>query len=120
MKDLTKLNKWRDFKDEKKHFPNGCDHSKIGFFEMRLKTGRKAYITAVIYDGWEHVSVATLDTCPTWEEMCQVKEYFWDPEEVVVQFHPRKSEYVNVATTCLHLWKKINEDFETPPAKLVL
>ena len=65
--------------------------------------------------GWEHVSVSLARRCPTWEEMCMVKGIFWGEEECVVQFHPPRSEYVNRHPYCLHLWKKIGEDYETPP-----
>src|SRR5690348_8904636 len=48
---------------------------------------------------WEHVSVSKTRGknwyLPTWEDMCFVKQLFWDEEETVLQFHPKKSEYVN-------------------------
>jgi hypothetical protein len=69
--------------------------------------------------GWEHVSVSYRKQCPTWEEMCRVKDMFFEPEEVVVQYHPRHSEYVNRHPYCLHLWRKRGEDFETPPMMFV-
>lgn len=47
-----------------------------------------------------------------------IKESFWDEEETVLQFHPKKSEYV-FNTNCLHLWKKIGVDHELPPKMLV-
>ena len=28
--------------------------------------------------GWEHVSVSLARRCPTWEEMCMVKDIFWE------------------------------------------
>ena len=65
--------------------------------------------------GWEHVSVSYPNRCPTWDEMCKVKEMFWHDSEVVVQFHPRKEDYVNIHPFCLHLWRKVGQDFETPP-----
>jgi hypothetical protein len=75
---------------------------------------------------WEHVSVSlkkitkgkTYDVgrCPTWEEMCKVKDLFWDGTDTVVQFHPPESEYVSQHHHCLHLWRKRNENFETPPS----
>jgi len=62
---------------------------------------------------WEHVSVTVkknkkgkiheLNRCPTWEEMCKVKDAFWDKEDTVVQFHPPESEYVSHHHYCLHL-----------------
>jgi hypothetical protein len=72
---------------------------------------------------WEHVSVSPLDTalkrCPTWDEMCFVKDLFWLPEDTVVQFHPPKSEYVNLAAYCLHLWRPISAEVPRPPKILV-
>ena len=40
---------------------------------------------------------------------------FWNDDETVIQYHPKKSEYVNECETCLHLWRKCGQDFETPP-----
>lgn len=70
-------------------------------------------------EGWEHVSVSKENgQLPNWVEMCRVKDFFWDEEDCVVQFHPKKSEYVNNAQV-LHLWRKIGHEFETPPTILV-
>ena len=68
---------------------------------------------------WEHVSVSTAVRCPTWEEMCFIKSLFWDPEDVVIQFHPRASEYVNNHPHCLHLWRPIGVAIPTPPLETV-
>lgn len=68
--------------------------------------------------GWEHVSVSLCDfqsKCPTWIEMCIVKDYFWGDEECVVQFHPRKKDYIDVHKACLHLWRCTNKEFPMPP-----
>lgn len=77
------------------------------------------YVIWSFGEGWEHVSVNYKKRMPTWEEMCKVKEMFWNDDETVVQFHPKKSEYVNVHPYCLHLWRKKNTDFELPPRLLV-
>jgi hypothetical protein len=69
--------------------------------------------------GWEHVSASMKNRCPTWDEMCMVKDIFWGADECVIQYHPPKDEYVNLHPHCLHLWKKIGSEFETPPKKLV-
>lgn len=39
--------------------------------------------------------------------------------KVPEQFHPPESEYVNNHPSCLHLWRKIGSEFETPPKILV-
>ncbi len=56
-------------------------------------------------EGWEHVSVSLPSRCPTWEEMCFIKDTFWDGEDCVMQLHPPRSEYVNNHPYCLHLWR---------------
>lgn len=70
-------------------------------------------------DGWEHVSVSTPIRCPTWEEMCMVKDLFWADDETVMQFFPKKDEYVNNHPFCLHMWKKRGENAQLPPSILV-
>jgi len=75
---------------------------------------------------WEHVSVSrhTLYTdripkVPFWDEMEYVKEFFWNDEEVAVQFHPRRSQYVNFHPGTLHIWRLVGMDFMTPPVIFV-
>lgn len=68
---------------------------------------------------WEHVSVSLPDRCPSWEEMRYVKELFWSDDVTVVQFHPKKSEYVNNHPFCLHLWRNLKNEIELPPSILV-
>lgn len=70
-------------------------------------------------EGWEHVSVSLPSRAPTWGEMCFIKDLFWSEDDCVVQYHPPKSEYVNNHEYCLHLWKKVDGEFETPPSLLV-
>lgn len=63
-----------------------------------------------------HLSVSKVDRhgspdrCPTWDELKSAK-YQLVPEDVcMVLIFPRKSApYVNVATTCLHLWESTEE-----------
>src|SRR3990172_9094673 len=66
---------------------------------------------------WEHVSVSLPNRCPTWDEMCFVKRTFWDTEDVVVQFHPPESRYINKHPYCLHLWRPIGVEIPLPPRK---
>ena len=66
-------------------------------------------------DGMEQVSVSPKKKfrVPTWDDMCVLKDVFFEDEEEAYQIHPKKSEYVNVVENCLHLWKpkghEINE-----------
>jgi hypothetical protein len=70
-------------------------------------------------EGWEHVSVSTPGRVPNWQEMCFVKELFWAPDDVVMQLHPARAEYVNNHDFCLHLWRPQGQVIPTPPKYLV-
>lgn len=77
-----------------------------GMFKMPLPgCGKNCLVQASVGMGWEHVSVSMPHRCLTWDEMCYVKGVFFEPEDVVVQFHPAESEYVNMHPFCLHLWR---------------
>jgi len=75
--------------------------------------------------GWAHVSVHSFDEnthksyTPTWDEMCLVKDLFWDSEDVVMQLHPAKFEYVNNHENVLHLWRPVGVSIPNPPSILV-
>lgn len=92
-----------------------------GYGIIRLpRDNKKGYTEASVVwsfgGGWEHVSVAPFSGAnPTWDDMCFVKDIFWDDEDCVVQYHPPKSDYVNVKSNCLHLWKPIGQTIPRPP-----
>lgn len=90
-----------------------------GAFRLRLKFGQHLFTIASDGEGWEHVSVSHPSYTPNWEEMCEVKALFWDPEDRVLQFHPPASEYVNCHPHCLHLWRPIQMEVPYPPFYLV-
>ena len=71
--------------------------------------------------GWEHVSVCPFKhhIMPSWDDMCYIKNLFWNEEECAVQYHPPKSQYVNLMPNCLHLWKPIGREVEMPSLSLV-
>ena len=73
--------------------------------------------------GWEHVSVNAIrgkqSRTPSWKEMAFVKSLCWDDEDVVVQYHPRKSESVNLHPSVLHLWRLVGATMPMPPKNLV-
>jgi len=91
-------------------------------FRFWSKDGMIRVIASDALDtGWEHVSVSIegADRCPTWEEMSRVKDLFWGEEELVVQLHPPKSQYVNYHPYCLHLWRCPQFSYPLPPTELV-
>jgi hypothetical protein len=107
--------------------PQYCSTTQDGFnglFRFQC-LGKSIRCIASDGEGWRHVSVSIeYETrVPSWEIMCKVKDFFWSEEDVVVQFHPKKSEYVNYHQGCLHLWQPWSrnhaEPFPTPPSILV-
>lgn len=95
-----------------------------GYFQLPSLSAPKTSLVVVAANdlGWEHVSVSARHNkkvrIPTWEEMCQIKDIFWDDEDVVVQYHPKKSEYVSNYPV-LHLWRPTEVGMPTPPAIMV-
>lgn len=72
--------------------------------------------------GWRHVSVSfgrVSYKTPSWEVMCAVKDLFFEPEDIVVQFHPAHSQYVNNHPGCLHLWQPTVLQLPVPDPLLV-
>ena len=89
--------------------------------ELNLKSGQFLVAFAADEEGWEHVSVSpkgskreSLQPCPTWEQMCDVKRFFWPDDEMVVQLHPPESVYlhgITFDTNILHLWRPVDGDW---------
>lgn len=111
-------------KDAGPNFKSDDNDGNNGAFKIHpLKNRRDIYVIASDGLGWEHVSVSIRQgkdiKIPTWDEMNYVKDMFWGEEDTVIQFHPRKSEYVNVHEKVLHMWRPIDRKFPTPDMKLV-
>lgn len=100
---------------------NEYNHDEGGIYHMRSKSapGVVLRIIASNGQGWDHVSVSTPDRCPTWDEMEQVKRFFFEDWETAVQFHVPPSEHVNYHPFCLHLFRSQRTTISRPPAHLV-
>jgi hypothetical protein len=98
-----------------------------GFFVIPHNRIHGYVIYAQVSDGmgWEHVSVSVAHAdkkqsrCPTWEEMCHVKSLFWDEEDCIIEYHPAKSEYVNMHPFVLHLWRPTDQVIPIPDKIMV-
>ena len=103
--------------------PKGLDDAEMGnngAFLIQTRPGQPPLrVIASDGEGWEHVSVSLPNRCPTWDEMCRIKALFWDDEDCVVQFHPPKTDYVNLHPYCLHLWRPIGATIPLPDMALV-
>lgn len=100
--------------------PETKEGDDFGWFMVPFK-GKwlRCMVAPVSNQEWQHVSVSCQKRCPTWEEMCYIKNLFWDEQDCVVQYHPPKSEYVNIAENCLHLWFNVKKNIPTPPRWMV-
>ncbi len=122
MKNLHTLDKYRLGESERNRYGASGD-SGNGCFKVFVQ-GRSFFVIASNGGGWDHVSVSYCNhkrqACPTWDEMCAIKNMFFDAEEVVVQYHPAKSQYVNNYPYCLHLWRPNDgTQFPSPPMAFV-
>lgn len=72
-----------------------------------------------IAQGWEHVAVSIRNRPPNAREMRTVRNIFWPPEEMVLQFYLSELDYANYHPNCQHLWRPANDIFPRPPAELV-
>jgi len=98
-----------------------------GAFRINWKSNKQRISVFVIASdgrnsddsGWEHVSVSHHLEIPRWSWMCRIKDYFWDEDDAVMQYHAPKSEWINNHPRCLHLWRPIGIAIPKPPAILV-
>ena len=86
-----------------------------GFLQLR-GGNRRTFVYCATKDvdedeTYEHVSVSVANSrtkTPTWEEMCEVKDLFWRPDEEVHEVHPAADDYVHGVgglENVLHLWR---------------
>ena len=121
MKDLNRLNPYRQTADELRLYGT-IGNAGNGIFKVFVK-GKSFICIASNGGGWDHVSISPgsnrKNGCPTWDEMCAIKDMFFEPEEVAVQYHPSKSQYVNISPNCLHLWRPNTAPMIMPPKGFV-
>lgn len=121
MSDWKKLNAHRLSLKQDPNYGSEPSDGFNGFFCLVLNALRVKCL-ASDGEGWRHVSVSIeghAGSLPSWSIMCQVKDLFWEPEDWVVQFHPAKSEYVDVHPGVLHLWQPLNAEFPKPNRLMV-
>lgn len=125
---MRKTTNWIRFRT---HKPSDGDDGVTGAYRIDHPTILGYFFVVIVGQeyGWDHVSVSIqkahhrrfkrVERCPTWGEMCWIKDQFFEPEEVAFQIHPKKSEYVNCSEYCLHLWRFQGGEFPTPDPLLV-
>lgn len=95
------------------------DQIKITAYFFNPVDRKRWYVIFTRGFGWEHLSISQGNKTPTWDVMCMVKEIFWGDDEVCVEFHPKKEDYINMHEHCLHIWKPIGVEIPTPPPIMV-
>lgn len=116
MRNLNELDRYRTKHD---FWPQTI---RSGAFKVYVN-GRSFFVIASVDDCkedglWEHVSVTPSNQkrCPTWNEMCAIKDMFFLPEEECIEFHPKHSQYVNHHEYCLHIWRPTDGRLKEPKA----
>jgi len=102
-------------------WPNTCCELRGedgGMFRIPCE-GRVLLVIVSNGAGWDHASVSLPNRCPNWREMCYIKDLFWSDDEVVIQYHPAKDQYVNNHKHCLHMWKPQDVEVPIPPKIMV-
>lgn len=112
MRDLSHLNPYR--------VPLNGDlgDGQNGAFLLKVK-GEEYMVIASSGFGWEHVSISHKHKIPSWTVMCILKDLFFEEDEVVMQVHPAKRDYVNNHPNCLHLWRPLKVEIPLPPREFV-
>lgn len=95
------------------------DQIKITAYFFNPLDQKRWYVIFTRGLGWEHLSISQDRRTPDWDVMCMVKDIFWKDDEVCVQYHPRKEDYVTMHEHCLHIWKPIDAELPTPPTIMV-
>lgn len=121
MRNLNSLNEFR------RPYRGELGDETCGHFVIPSENKKFNYrVVASSEGGWDHVSVSLItvdemhpiERCPKWNEMCYIKDLFFEEEEEAVQYHPKKSEYVNIHPYVLHLWRP-HDTLLKPPKYMV-
>lgn len=114
MKDLSYLDKYRV------SLNGHIGDETCGMFEIKLKCSSLTFrVIASSECGWHHVSVSTSNRCPKWNEMCEIKDMFFERDEMVIQYHMPENDNINLHQYCLHMWKPTEEKVPVPPSWMV-
>ena len=114
MKNINEIKKTRNLFIEAENATDG-----MGGHYYDSISGKRLNFIFSYQLGWEHLSVSMPNKTPTWDQMCRMKDIFWNKDECCVQYHPKEEDYVNNHPHCLHIWKSTEENIPTPPSILV-
>lgn len=87
-----------------------ANSQKVGVFSLPYVDNSRIEVIASQALGWQHVSATIVlnpvddPRIPTYKEMQTVQNLFFYPNERVIQYHPRRQDYVNDNPFVLHMW----------------
>lgn len=121
MKDLTDLDRFRRRTRKVLELYGWYGDKGSGVFDIpSAATGVTLQCVASSGEGWDHVSVSLSHRTPNWREMELVKRAFFQPDETAMQLHVPLADHINLAATCLHLWRPNDgREIPRPPGELV-
>lgn len=116
MRDTTEL--VEECRVKRGYFASKASDGNNGVFFIEID---KTMFTVIVSDGqgWDHVSVSLPDRNPTWGEMETIRDLFFKPEEIVIQFSPPRVKKINNHPNCLHLWREQGAYVKMPPVEFV-
>ena len=129
--ELSKLHYLEKYRVLSGTFASGPELGMNGVFIIPHPAQKKVEFICIVSDkgGWKHISVSmqrqlprrkeTVKRCPTWDEMCYIKQLFFEAEESAVQYHPPESQYKNLHPFVLHLWRPLEIEMPFPPLDYV-
>ncbi len=97
-----------------------------GAFILPSPNGGRLVLVISDGSGWDHVSVDHRDggadgnsRCPTWEEMCYVRQLCFLDDEWAIQYMPPASDNINVHPYTLHMWRPQGVEIPKPPKSFI-
>lgn len=95
-----------------------------GFGEFKIPIDEKSYffVGASTDFGWDHIALrkivkmerSSVEVTPIANEVEYIKKLFFR-DEVAIEVHPKKEDYVNLNHATLHLWRPNRNDLIMPP-----
>lgn len=101
---------------------HGIDMTKEGKFHIHERGIIYEVLVSQVF-GWEHFSAVAIAKdkfglylrIPNPDEMDMLREKFFNEDEMTIEVHPKKDDYVNINPYALHLWRRYDTELPTPP-----
>lgn len=108
--------------------PNNEDYNKQTNIENINIPRKKGYynISIIQTNDWKRIQVSLLNwwhqqlkVFPTWDEMCAIKDIFFNDDEAIIEIHPSDEYKIYEKDYTIDLWKPLNKELPLPNPDLV-